>query len=496
MHVLNALNLRVELPELPRPAADISPAPPREAFQRSLTRAADREAPPSHSRCDDAQAKPRCEPEQSKHRTEPEASTRVEDDPEPAAGEPVEVEADDTERPQAEASQPASEDAPVDDSEAAHSDDAVSDDEAEESDQSSETPVVLQPVITDVELSDAAAPQQQQTQQQSAPAQPVAKDAPQQQPTTGTAAQVTTEQTSQVVAKPETVVTPIAPQLEQADDTADQSQQKQVVHAQQPSKQHQHTQQSAEKQHVDAKPVAESTTNTTTDTTTQSRTQTGEQSPDQQTANNTNTPTSSAQPVAGSAAANVTTAPTVDHATAAIPTGPTTAPTQPAGANPQGAAALPESPAADQQSQQADQLNAARLARGLQNALQQRGGAVTLRLTPPEMGTVRIHMQMHGTTVTAQFHAESESARTMLSTQLAQLRHALEGQGLSVDRLSVQTMQHSSSSMFDNQSDESAAEGRSRGAFAQRQSTGNDEPFDENSAEPGAFEQLVLNEQA
>ncbi len=49
---------------------------------------------------------------------------------------------------------------------------------------------------------------------------------------------------------------------------------------------------------------------------------------------------------------------------------------------------------------------------GLQNAVQQRGGAVTLRLTPPEMGTVRIQLQIQSGTVNAQFHTETESAQT------------------------------------------------------------------------------------
>ena len=69
-----------------------------------------------------------------------------------------------------------------------------------------------------------------------------------------------------------------------------------------------------------------------------------------------------------------------------------------------------------------DSLNTARLTRGLANAVQQRGGAVTLRLTPPEIGTVRIQLQITGTNVNASFHAESASAQTLLTNQLAQLR--------------------------------------------------------------------------
>ena len=126
-----------------------------------------------------------------------------------------------------------------------------------------------------------------------------------------------------------------------------------------------------------------------------------------------------------------------------------------------------------------DSLNTARLTRGLANAVQQRGGAVTLRLTPPEMGTVRIQMQISGTSVSASFHAESSSAQTLLTTQLAQLRSALESKGMSVDRLTVQPLATTASSQSSNQSQNqndaqqqgqgqqhNAGDGRSRGQYS------------------------------
>jgi len=126
-----------------------------------------------------------------------------------------------------------------------------------------------------------------------------------------------------------------------------------------------------------------------------------------------------------------------------------------------------------------DSLNTARLTRGLANAVQQRGGAVTMRLTPPEMGTVRIQMQITGTNVSATFHAESASAQTLLTNQLAQLRSALESKGMSVDRLSVQplaaTASTNNANQSQNQSDaqqqdssqqQSAGDGRSRGQYS------------------------------
>lgn len=126
-----------------------------------------------------------------------------------------------------------------------------------------------------------------------------------------------------------------------------------------------------------------------------------------------------------------------------------------------------------------DALNTSRLTRGLANAVQQRGGTVTMRLTPPEMGTVRIQMQITGASVSATFHAESASAQTLLTNQLAQLRSSLESKGMSVERLTVQplatTASSSNTNQSQNQSDsqqqgqaqqQSAGDGRSRGQYS------------------------------
>ncbi|MEM8495767.1 MAG: flagellar hook-length control protein FliK [Planctomycetota bacterium] len=152
-----------------------------------------------------------------------------------------------------------------------------------------------------------------------------------------------------------------------------------------------------------------------------------------------------------------------------------------------------------------DALNEARLARGLKSALNQQGGSVTLRLTPPEMGTVRIQMQIQGTQVAAQFHAETDAARSLLQQQLGQLRTALEGQGLSVDRLGVQSMSAGNASGFNgsnlqqqnqsfgqNQSDGQANpnhDGRSRGFF--QQSNDSQQRESTNLAAPEDFAELV-----
>ena len=136
------------------------------------------------------------------------------------------------------------------------------------------------------------------------------------------------------------------------------------------------------------------------------------------------------------------------------------------------ASAIPQSadtgPAAAPQSDAlTDQANVSRVTRALSAAVNQHGGAVTLRLSPPEMGIIRVEMQIDQATVRAQLIAEHESARSLLTQQLGELRRALHSQGLIVDRLEVQTMSssppHSASDRGDAQQD---ADGRSRGQFA------------------------------
>ncbi len=91
-----------------------------------------------------------------------------------------------------------------------------------------------------------------------------------------------------------------------------------------------------------------------------------------------------------------------------------------------------------------DRLNTARLSRGLRNAVTQRGGGVTLRLTPPTLGTVRIEMNLQQSNVSAHLTAETDQAASLLQRQLGTLKTALEQQGLNVERLTVQSMANGS----------------------------------------------------
>ncbi|MEM9883543.1 MAG: flagellar hook-length control protein FliK [Planctomycetota bacterium] len=189
--------------------------------------------------------------------------------------------------------------------------------------------------------------------------------------------------------------------------------------------------------------------------------------------------------------------PATTNANALTPTLNPSLPTAPAGNAPASVTANPLNPANAAPAGQSatttatsptDALNAARINRGLANAVNQQGGNVTLRLTPPEMGTVRIQLNLQGTAVSAQFHAETDAAQRLLTQQLGQLRASLESQGLQVERLGVQALGGSSNaSNLQQQTNGDAnqnpnqanADGRSRGQNQNQnsdQSPGQPEP--------------------
>ncbi|MCH8345082.1 MAG: flagellar hook-length control protein FliK [Planctomycetes bacterium] len=111
--------------------------------------------------------------------------------------------------------------------------------------------------------------------------------------------------------------------------------------------------------------------------------------------------------------------------------------------------------------------------RGLSAMLNQRGGVMTMRLQPPQLGELRVQMTIARGVVTAQFHAATPQAHALLEQSLAVLRSALEANGLTVERLTVHLMQTTNAQATrqeaaDEQSQSSrhhsdAGEGRSRG---------------------------------
>ncbi|MHC5006803.1 MAG: flagellar hook-length control protein FliK [Planctomycetota bacterium] len=99
----------------------------------------------------------------------------------------------------------------------------------------------------------------------------------------------------------------------------------------------------------------------------------------------------------------------------------------------------PAPPNAQSQDQPNQLVN--RVVRGLSAMVNQRGGAMNMRLTPPELGQLRVQMTIARGVVTAQFQPATAEVQAILDRSLATLRTALESHGLTVERLSVQGVQ-------------------------------------------------------
>jgi flagellar hook-length control protein FliK len=81
-----------------------------------------------------------------------------------------------------------------------------------------------------------------------------------------------------------------------------------------------------------------------------------------------------------------------------------------------------------------------RVARAL-NAAQQREGEIQLRLSPPELGALRLQVQVVEGALTARLEAETTAARTALIDNLPALRDRLAEQGVRIERFDVDLMQ-------------------------------------------------------
>ncbi|HUE71345.1 MAG TPA: flagellar hook-length control protein FliK [Pirellulaceae bacterium] len=72
---------------------------------------------------------------------------------------------------------------------------------------------------------------------------------------------------------------------------------------------------------------------------------------------------------------------------------------------------------------------------------QQRGGELTLRLSPPELGSLRLELRVQDGVMTAKLEAETQVARAALIEQLPTLRERLGEQGIRIERFDVDLMQ-------------------------------------------------------
>jgi flagellar hook-length control protein FliK len=77
-----------------------------------------------------------------------------------------------------------------------------------------------------------------------------------------------------------------------------------------------------------------------------------------------------------------------------------------------------------------------RVVRAVQTA-QERGGELKLRLSPPELGSLRLQVRLVDGTLSARIEAETPAARQALTDGLPALRERLAEQNIRVERFDV-----------------------------------------------------------
>ena len=109
---------------------------------------------------------------------------------------------------------------------------------------------------------------------------------------------------------------------------------------------------------------------------------------------------------------------------------------------------------------------------GLRGKIDARNGKAEIRLDPPNLGTVRVSVSLDKGTLTAQFQSSSDSVRDLLKSNMEKLKSVLESQGVSVDRLSVDSPAVKTAAAPDASSDQAGANnnGRSAGQYQQNAS--------------------------
>lgn len=100
--------------------------------------------------------------------------------------------------------------------------------------------------------------------------------------------------------------------------------------------------------------------------------------------------------------------------------------------------AVPPSPAPQPRLQQFAETNHDQIVTSLRTQALAKGGAMEIRLDPPELGALQVSVKMSDGVITASFQTSNDEATRLLSHSLGQLKHALEASGVTVDKLQVQ----------------------------------------------------------
>ncbi len=125
-------------------------------------------------------------------------------------------------------------------------------------------------------------------------------------------------------------------------------------------------------------------------------------------------------------------------------------------------AAVPTPPQTPEERFVADNMR--QIASSMRAELNPHGGTMRLRLDPPELGALQVRLEMRDGVMTASLLTSNDEAARLLGHSLNQLRDALQGQGMVVDRIRVEQSPRDLSSQTpdDGQGDRSGEQSQAR----------------------------------
>lgn len=110
------------------------------------------------------------------------------------------------------------------------------------------------------------------------------------------------------------------------------------------------------------------------------------------------------------------------------------------------------------------------------------GGTMRLRLSPPELGSIRVEIQVQGGQMSAKIEAETSTARALLLDNLPALRERLEQQDIKLMRFDVDLFGGSTGNLSQQSQHDPTAEQQGQRVFARRDGAGDTVSGPTNSA--------------
>ena len=108
-------------------------------------------------------------------------------------------------------------------------------------------------------------------------------------------------------------------------------------------------------------------------------------------------------------------------------------------------AAASSSPGGDSGAGEVDRVRFLQRVSGAFQAADQQGGQIRLRLSPPELGSMKLELTVRDGVMTAHVQTETEAARHMLLDNLPQLRDRLADHNIKIDHFNVESQNPSRS---------------------------------------------------